>query len=58
MKYLVLINSLVYLTEGMRGALTPDVPYMPLPVSMSALLVTDILFWIAGARSVRTRVLG
>ena len=28
MKYLVLINPLVYVAEGMRGALTPEVPHM------------------------------
>lgn len=58
MKYLVLINSLVYLTEGMRGAPTPELPDMLPPVSRSALLLTDILFWIGDARGVRTRVLG
>ena len=29
-KYAVLINPLVYVSEGMRGALTPEVPHMPL----------------------------
>ena len=32
MKYLVLVNPMVYVAEGMRGALTPSVPHMPLAV--------------------------
>jgi ABC-2 type transport system permease protein len=58
MKYAVLINPLVYVAEGMRGALTPELPHMPLPVSMGALLVIATLFWLAGYRSFRKRALG
>ena len=57
-KYLVLINPLVYVAEGMRGALTPDVPHMPLGVSMIALLLIAALFWTAGLRSFRKRAIG
>ncbi len=58
MKYAVLINPLVYAAEGMRGALTPDVPHMPLPASMGALLIISALFWAAGLRSFRKRAIG
>ena len=58
MKYAVLINPLVYVAEGMRGALTPDVPHMPLAASMAALLVIAALFWTAGLRSFRKRAIG
>jgi ABC-2 type transport system permease protein len=58
MKYLVLVNPLVYVAEGMRGALTPDVGHMPLPVSMAALLVITVLFWTMGLRSFRKRAVG
>ena len=58
MKYAVLVNPLVYVAEGMRGALTPDVPHMPLAASMSALLVISALFWSAGLRSFRKRAIG
>jgi len=58
MKYLVLINPLVYVAEGMRGALTPEMPHMPLPVSMGALLVIATLFWAMGFRSFRKRAIG
>jgi ABC-2 type transport system permease protein len=58
MKYLVLLNPLVYVAEGMRGALTPEVPHMPLPVAMGALLVVAALFWTMGLRSFRRRAIG
>jgi ABC-2 type transport system permease protein len=58
MKYLVLVNPLVYVAEGLRGALTPEVPHMPVPVSMAALLVITALFWLMGLRSFRKRAIG
>jgi ABC-2 type transport system permease protein len=58
MKYLVLVNPLVYVAEGLRGALTPEVPHMPVPVSMAALLVITTLFWLMGLRSFRKRAIG
>ena len=58
MKYAVLINPLVYVAEGMRGALTPDVPHMPLPASMGALVAIAALFWMVGLRSFRQRAIG
>jgi ABC-2 type transport system permease protein len=58
LKYIVLVNPLVYVAEGMRGALTPDVPHMPLLAAMVALLVISALFWTAGLRSFRKRAIG
>jgi ABC-2 type transport system permease protein len=58
MKYLVLVNPLVYVAEGMRGALTPEVPHMPLPVAMGALFVIATVFWVMGFRSFRKRAIG
>jgi ABC-2 type transport system permease protein len=58
MKYLVLVNPLVYVAEGMRGALTPEVPHMPLGVSMAALLVVSAVFWTFGYRSFYKRAIG
>ena len=58
MKYLVLLNPLVYVAEGMRGALTPEVPHMPLLASIGALLVITALFWTMGLRSFRKRAIG
>ena len=58
MKYAVLINPLVYVAEGMRGALTPGVQHMPLLVSISALVVISVIFWILGIRSFERRAIG
>jgi len=58
MKYAVLINPLVYVAEGMRAAVTPGVPHMPLPVSVVALVVIAVIFWIAGIRSFVRRAIG
>ncbi|MDB4914108.1 MAG: type transporter [Gemmatimonadetes bacterium] len=58
LKYIVLVNPLVYVAEGMRGALTPEVPHMPLPASIGALLAISALFWAAGLRSFRKRAVG
>ncbi len=58
MKYAVLINPLVYVAEGMRGALTPGVQHMPLPLSVTALVVITVIFWVAGIRSFERRAIG
>lgn len=47
MKWLVLINPLVYVSEGMRAALTPAVPHMPVAAILAALVVlTGFFMWI------------
>lgn len=47
LKYLVLINPLVYMTEGFRAALVSSVPHMPLLAIYSALIGFAVaLTWI------------
>ncbi len=58
MKYIVLVNPMVYVAEGMRGALTPAVPHMPLPVVGGALIVVVAVFWTLGMRSFYKRAIG
>jgi ABC-2 type transport system permease protein len=58
MKYLVLVNPMVYVSEGMRGALTPSVPHMPLPIVGVALLIVTAVFWRLGIRSFYKRAIG
>jgi ABC-2 type transport system permease protein len=58
MKYLVLINPLVYVAEGMRGALTPQLPHMSLLAVIVALLVITVVFWVLGVRSFERRAVG
>jgi ABC-2 type transport system permease protein len=38
----VLINPLVYASEGLRGALAPQVPHIPGAIVLAALLVIDV----------------
>jgi ABC-2 type transport system permease protein len=58
MKYIVLINPMVYVAEGMRGALTPSVPHMSLTVVGIALLIVVTVFWTLGMRSFHKRAIG
>jgi ABC-2 type transport system permease protein len=58
LKYAVLVNPMVYVAEGMRGALTPGVPHMPLPAVGIALVVIAAIFWQLGMRSFYKRAIG
>lgn len=58
MKYAVLVNPMVYVSEGMRGALTPGVPHMALPLVVGALVVIAGAFWFMGIRSFYKRAIG
>jgi len=41
LQYAVLINPLVYASEGLRGVLVPQVPHIPAAVVLAALVVID-----------------
>jgi ABC-2 type transport system permease protein len=58
LKYIVLVNPMVYVSEGMRGALTPAVPHMPLGIVVIALLIVSAFFWTLGTRSFFKRAIG
>jgi ABC-2 type transport system permease protein len=58
MKYVVLVNPMVYVAEGMRGALTPAVPHMPLYIVAIALIIVAAAFWTLGMRSFYKRAVG
>src|SRR6201999_819489 len=51
MKYIVLVNPMVYVSEGMRAALTPNVPHMSIGVVCVALVIVSAIFWTLGIRS-------
>jgi ABC-2 type transport system permease protein len=42
LQYAVLVNPLVYATEGLRGVLAPQVPHIPGVVVLCALVVLDV----------------
>src|SRR5579863_3379676 len=49
----VLINPLVYASEGLRGTLVPQFPHLPLLAVLVGLAAFDALFLIAGLRQFR-----
>jgi len=55
LKYAVLINPLVYVAEGLRGALTPTLPHMHLPAVLAALVVLTGVFLGWGLRTFKRR---
>jgi ABC-2 type transport system permease protein len=57
MKYAVLLNPLVYVSEGLRSALTPRVPHMPLIAILVALVFLLALFTMLGLRSFDKRAM-
>lgn len=57
-KYLVLVNPLVYVAEGLRGVMTPDTPHMSLGVVTIALVILAVAGWMLGMRSFYKRAIG
>jgi len=57
-KYAVLVNPMVYVAEGMRASLTPELPHMPLAAVVGALVVLLVLFWSLAMRSFMHRAIG
>jgi len=57
-KYLVLLNPLVYVAEGLRGVMTPDTPHMSLGVVIIALVLLAGAGWMLGMRSFYKRAIG
>ncbi len=57
-KYAVLVNPMVYVAEGLRGALTPEVPHMPLAITGGALVALLVLFVALGVRSFERKAVG
>jgi ABC-2 type transport system permease protein len=50
---IVLINPLVYASEGLRGTLVPQFPHLPLLAVFIGLLFFDVLFLVLGLRQFR-----
>ena len=55
MKWAVLVNPLVYVAEGMRAAITPATPHMPLLAIASALLLINVIFIFLGLKTFMKR---
>jgi ABC-2 type transport system permease protein len=52
---IVLINPLVYASEGLRGTLVPQFPHLPIIAVLAVLTFFDALFLIAGLRQFRNK---
>jgi len=57
LKILVLFNPLVYMSEGLRTALTPSLPHMPVWASLLALAVSLALLTSIGMKGFLARIL-
>lgn len=54
LKILTLFNPLVYVAEGLRAAMTPSLPHMPVGALLSALVtITGALAWISTRSFIR-----
>lgn len=51
LQHLVLINPLVYMSEGLRAALTPQLPHMPVWAFLGALTGATVLLGAVGVRA-------
>jgi ABC-2 type transport system permease protein len=51
----VLVNPLVYASEGLRGTLVPQFPHLPLIAVLLALLIFDSLLLMVGLRQFRRK---
>ena len=55
LKWVVLINPLVYASEGFRSALVPNAPHLPRTVVVAALVAFDAAFFWLGLRQFKRK---
>jgi ABC-2 type transport system permease protein len=58
LQYAVLLNPIVYMSEGLRAALTPALPHMPAWLILGALVLSVLILGWAGIRGFKRRVIG
>ena len=51
----VLVNPLVYASEGLRGTLVPQFPHLPIVAVLLGLLIFDLFFLLLGLRQFRRK---
>jgi ABC-2 type transport system permease protein len=56
-QYVFLLNPLVFMSEAMRLAVTPEVPHMPVPLMLGGLAGFGALFLYTGARTFARRTI-
>jgi len=57
LQYLVLVNPMVYMSEGLRAVLTPGAPHMAMWAILAVLAGGTVVFGYLGARTFTRRVL-
>jgi len=57
LQFLVLINPLVYMTEGLRATLTPEYPHMPVGVIVLALSIATLVLGGIGVKGFAKRTI-
>lgn len=57
LRYIFLLNPLVFMSEAMRLAVTPDVPHMPLALLVTGLIGFTCLLTFVGARAFENRTI-
>ena len=57
LRFLFLVNPLTFVSEGLRLAVTPEVPAMPWPLLLTGLAGYSLLFTLLGARAFRRRTI-
>ena len=57
LQFLVLLNPIVYMSEGLRTALTPGIPHMPVIAILAGLLVSLAALWTVGLRNFLRRII-
>ena len=57
LKWVVLINPLVYASEGFRSALVPDSPHLPRTVILAALIAFNLTFLWLGLRQFKRKAI-
>ena len=58
LQYAVLINPLVYASEGLRGALIPGVPHIPIYAVIGALIVINAILLVVGMKRFYSKAIG
>ncbi|HUR17530.1 MAG TPA: ABC transporter permease [Acidimicrobiales bacterium] len=58
LKWAVLANPLVYMSEGLRASLTDGIPHMPLPGMFAGLIAFTAGLAVLGVRGFQRRVIG
>jgi len=58
LQYAVLINPLVYASEGLRGTLVPQVPHIPVYAIIGVLALMDCVLLVAGLKRFNAKAVG